>query len=481
MSTVFSVILAGGSGSRLWPLSRAAYPKQIFKLDDEYTFFQQTFLRLSSVIDDKNIITCTNMKQASAIKEQLKVLQEKFCRKNEYKLLTEPLCKNTAPALTLAVKYIQENLKSLTLSSPIILAVPADHIIPDREQFAKIIEKGIKLAEEGYIVSFAQPAETIDENFGYIKTRKNAKIEEITSGALKVAKFIEKPSTKEEKEELKGKFYINTGLYMFKAETYMNEIKKYAPHILKIIEKDKINKSIPSVSLNTYEELPDISVDYALMEHSKKIAAIPFDTQWKDIGSWDAIYEISEKDKNGNYFFGKTIDIDSENSMVYSTSKTVATLGLKNVVVIETEDAILVCDKDNTNGIKNIYKKLNGKNTTAKEIHKTVYRPWGYYTVLEEGFGFLTKCIVVNPNAKLSIQLHHHRSEHWIMLEGIATIIKGNKTYKLEAGNSIDIGIEEIHSLQNEGNEQLKVLEVQQGDILDENDIERLEDIYGRA
>lgn len=480
MATVFSVILAGGSGSRLWPLSRETYPKQMFKLDDEFTLFQKTFLRLCTVIDDKNIVTCANMKHASAIKEQLKNIQEKFCRQKEYKLLTEPLCKNTAPALTLAVNYIKDNL-TISSQSPIILAVPSDHIIPDRDEFAQIIEKGIKLAKEGYIVSFSGETDTIDENFGYIKTRKNAKIEEIEPNALKAVKFIEKPTTKEEKNELKGKFFINTGIYMFSAETYLNELKKHAPNIFKAFEQQDIERTIPSVPLKTYEHISDISIDYALMEKTKKLVTIPFNTQWNDIGSWDAIYKIANRDEKGNYFVGKTIDIDSENSMVYSTSKTVATLGLKNAVVVETEDAILVCDKENTNGIKNIYKKLNGKNTTAKEIHKTVYRPWGYYTVLEEGTGFLTKCIVVNPNAKLSIQLHHHRSEHWTILEGLATVVKGNKTYRLEAGNSIDIGIEEVHSLQNLEGEQLKVLEIQQGDILDENDIERLEDIYGRA
>ena len=479
MATVFSVILAGGSGSRLWPLSRETYPKQMFKLDDEYTLFQQTFLRLATVIDDKNIITCANMKHASAIKEQLKELKEKFCRQAEYKLLTEPVCKNTAPALALAVKYIQSLM--LLNKSPIILAVPSDHIIPDRDKFAQIIQKGIKLAENGYIVSFSQETETLDENFGYLKARRNPKVNEIEADAFKVTKFIEKPKSKEAKAELKGKLYVNTGIYMFSAETYLDELKKQEPNLFNAINNEKITTTIPSIALNKYEHISDVSVDYAVMEKSKKLVTIPFKTEWKDIGSWDAIYEISTKDKRGNYFVGKTVDIDSENSMVYSTSKTVATLGLKDTVVVETEDAVLVCDKNSTNGIKNIYKKLNGKNTTAKEIHKTVYRPWGYYTVLEEGVGFLTKCIVVNPEAKLSIQLHHHRSEHWIIVEGTATVVKGDKTYTLEAGTSIDIGIEEIHSLQNLHNEQLKVLEIQQGDILDENDIERLEDIYGRA
>lgn len=476
MAAVYSVILAGGSGSRLWPLSRETYPKQMFKLDDDYTLFQQTFLRLAALIDDKNIITSTNVKHSSAIKDQLKQLKEKFCRKLDYKVITEPLIKNTAPALMLAVKYI-ESISS-DAGNTVILAVPSDHFIPNKFEFAKLIEKGINLAKQGYIVSFSKTSNKTDENFGCMKARKNAKLAEITPEVLKVTSFIEKPDTK---NNLKGKIFINTGIYMFTAETYLNEVKKYVPEIYNLLKDEKITNEIPSVSMNVYSKMPEISVDYAVMEKTKQLVTLPFETEWKDIGSWDAIYEISQKDENGNYLAGRVIDIDSKNSLVYSNSKTVATLGLENAVVVETEDAVLVCDKKNLNGIKKIYKKLSGKNTSAKEIHKTVFRPWGCYTVLEEGIGFLTKCIIVNPNAKLSLQLHHHRSEHWIVLEGEATVIKGDNTYTLEAGKSIDIDIEEVHSLQNHGSEQLKILEVQQGDILDENDIIRLQDIYGRV
>lgn len=480
MAAIYSIILAGGSGSRLWPLSRTMYPKQMFKLEDENTLFQQTFLRLSSLIDDKNIITTTNVKHASIIKEQLKTIQEKFCRNTEYKMLTEPVSKNTAPAICLAVKYISEQ-KTFSKESPVILVVPSDHIIHDRETFTSILEKGIKLAKEGYIVSFSTKTDDINENFGYIKARRNEKVSLIEPDALKVSSSIEKPETKDIKTKLKGQMYINTGMYMFTAETFLNEIASYSKDIFKIINSAKITTSIPSIEMNIYDKITDISIDYALMEKSKKLVTIPFKTEWKDIGSWDAIYDINKKDENGNYISGNAIDIDSKNSIIYSTSKLVATMGLKDAVVVETEDAVLVCNKNEINGVKKIYKKLNGKNSEAKDIHKTVYRPWGYYTVLENGNGFLTKCIVVNPDAKLSLQKHNHRSEHWIILEGEATVIKGEETYKLPAGESIDIDVKEIHSLQNFGTEQLKVLEIQQGDILDENDIERIQDIYGRA
>ncbi len=480
MAALYSIILAGGSGKRLWPISREMYPKQFLKLDNENSLFQQTFLRLASVIDDKNIITTTNVKHASIIKEQLKLLKEKFCRKSEYKMLTEPISKNTAPSLSIAVKYIRD-IKSFKKDSPIILAVPSDHIIYDRELFASLIEKGIPLAKAGYIVTFSTKTDEINENFGYIKTRKNSKLSEIEPTALKVSSFIEKPTEKESKEFSKGQFFVNTGMYMFSAETFLSELEKNSKEIYKIIKDEIIKDSIPSIPLNIYDKMPEISIDYALMEKSKKLVTIPFEIDWKDIGSWDCIYEIGKKDENGNYIEGNAIDIGSKDSMVYSTSKLVATMDLKDTVVVETEDAVLVCNRKKINGVKSIYKKLSGKNSTAKEIHKTVYRPWGYYTVLEEGTGFLTKCITVNPNAKLSIQKHFHRSEHWIILEGEATVIKGDETLTLSSGDSVDIDIEEIHSLQNLGKEQLKVLEVQQGDILDENDIERIQDIYGRA
>lgn len=479
MASLYSVILAGGLGSRLWPLSREMHPKQMLKFNEDVSLFQQTFLRLASIVDDKNIITSTNIKHASIIKEQLKTMQEKFCRNIEYKILTEPLIKNTLPALCLAVKYI-DSLKSFSKESPVIIAVPSDHIIKDRETFAQLIEQGIPLAQNGYIVSFSTKTSEINENMGYIKARKNASVSEISEKALKVINFTEKPDKKKIKETLKGQLYVNTGIYMFTAKTFFSELENYAKDIYKIIKNEKVTCEIPSVPLSVYEKMPEISIDYAIMEKSKKLVTIPFEIKWADIGSWDEIYNLGKKDSKGNYITGNVVDIDSENSMICSTSKLVATMGLKNSIVVETKDAVLVCNKNDTDGVKRVYKKLQGKNSSVKEIHKTVYRPWGYYTVLEDGTGFLTKCITVNPNAKLSLQKHHHRSEHWIILEGEATVIKGDKTLTLKSGDSVDIDIEEIHSLQNLSKQQLKVLEVQQGDILDENDIVRLQDIYGR-
>ena len=478
MTAIYCIILAGGLGSSLWPLSRQMHPKQMFKTKlEKNTLFQKTFLRVASVVDDKKIITTTNVKQVSDIKQQLKELQEKFCRKDAYKVLTEPDIKNTAPSLAMAVKYIKE-IKTFSKESPIVLTVPSDHYIPDREAFAQVIEKGVALAKEGYIVTYSSKANTINENFGYIKARKNTKIAAMVPEALKITEFIEKPSRKKDKETLKGKYYINTGIYMFSVETFLSELEKYAKELYALIKDADVTSEIPEVPLSVYEKMPSISIDKAIIEKSKKLVTVPFNQEWKDIGAWNTIYDLGEKDENGNYKEGNVLDIDSENSLFYSTSKLIATLGLKDTIVVETEDALFVCDRNKPEGVKKIYKKLSAE---AKEVHKTVYRPWGCYTVLAEGEGFLTKCITVNPNAKLSLQKHFHRKEHWIVLDGEATVIKDCELYKLSSGESIDIGIEEIHSLQNLGREQLKVLEIQQGDILDENDIVRLQDIYGRV
>ncbi len=476
---LYSIILAGGQGSRLWPLSREMSPKQMFKINSEYSMYQQAFLNLSGIVDDKNIITAANIKFVSDIKNQAKVLKEKFARKSDYIVLSEPVIKNTAPAIAMSVKYIKDN--SPFNENPVIIVVPSDHIYSDRILYNESLLKGIKLAENGYIVSFVSQSSEINENFGYIKARKNSKINEIEPEALKVTGFIEKPSTKAQKSEFIGKFYINSGIYMFCADTFFEELKKYSPEIYNNIINLTISDKIPSIPLSVYEKMTDISIDYAIMEKSKKIAAVNLETKWQDIGSWDAMYEVLNKDSKGNVVSGRVIKKDTENSMIFSTSKLTAAMGIKNTYIVSTDDALLVCDKGAVDGIKKIYKKLNKNNLKTKEIHKTVYRPWGCYTVLEDGVGFLTKCITVNPDAKLSLQLHHHRSEHWVVLEGEATVIKGSETYTLKPGESIDIDKEEIHSLQNLNKEQLKVIEIQQGEILDENDIERLEDIYGRV
>lgn len=477
---LYGLILAGGSGSRLWPMSREMYPKQLLKICGNSTLFQTTFKRLVNNVDDKKIFSITNVKHSSNVKMQLEEMQKKFCRKSDYKIITEPVGRNTAPAIALATQYIKKHAGRG--KDPIILVVPSDHIINNELEFSNTIEKGVKLAKEGYIVTFGVTPQKIDTGFGYIKTGKNAKLQKFVKSALKVNEFKEKPDNETAEQYVKsGKYFWNSGIFMFKSSVILTEFKKYSPEILNILKTSELTDKEPTIEYEIFKNMPDISIDYAVMEKSKKIALLPLDCDWNDLGSWQAIYDVSKKDKNGNYITGNVIDVDSENSMIYSNSKLITTIGLKDTVVIETEDAILVCDKNRTQDVKKIYETLKDKNDLTHQIHKTVYRPWGFYTVMQQGEGFLTKCIGVNPNAKLSLQKHFHRSEHWVVLEGKALVVKGEQEYELLPGDSINIAIEEVHSLQNPYDKPLKVLEVQKGDRLEEDDIIRIEDIYGRA
>ena len=483
VSNIYAVILAGGSGSRLWPLSREVHPKQLMKIDYNYTLFQAAFMRLINCVDDKNILSVTNVKLESQVKTQLKEMQDKFCRKSSYRIVTEPECKNTAPAIALSIKYIEKLQKDRnSKEDPIIVVVPSDNLILDNEKYCKAITDGIKLAQDNYIVTFGVKPDKADTGLGYIKAKNNRKIRAVAQNGMKVEEFVEKPDIVTATEFVDSdRYYYNSGMFVFKASVMMAELKKLQPEIYNIIKHAKISSQIPTIPYQDFKDMPDISIDYAIMENSKKLAMIPLESDWKDVGSWEAVYDISEKDDDGNYMMGNVLDLDSKDSLVYSTSKLVTTIGLHDTVVVETEDAVLVCDRARVNDVKKIVSHLKEREDETQYSHKTVYRPWGYYQILNTGKGFLTKCIYVNPGAKLSLQLHHHRCEHWVVLEGKAFVIKGEDSFELDKGESIDIDIEEKHSLQNPYEEPLMIMEVQQGDILDENDIERFEDMYGRV
>jgi mannose-1-phosphate guanylyltransferase/mannose-6-phosphate isomerase len=477
-SNLYGVILAGGSGSRLWPLSREMHPKQLLKLAKDTTLFQSTFLRLNNIILDENIITVTNVKHSEDIKLQLNELNS---RNKNCKVVIEPLGRNTAPAIGLATFYIlKEMLKDK--SDPIIIVAPSDHMIKDENTFTTALNEGIKLAEAGHIVTFGIKPDKPDTGYGYISTIIDKSIEKITLDGLKVQEFKEKPDAVTAEMYLnEGTYYWNSGIFMFKASVLLNELDKYCPEIISILKDSTMESSGPTVKFEIYENLPDISIDYAVMEYSKQIALIPIDCGWNDMGSWEAIFDMEKKDDKNNFISGNVIDIGSENSLIYSTSKLVTTIGLKDTVIVETEDAILACNKNRTQDVKKIFENLKENNDQACIIHKTVYRPWGFYTVLQRGDGFLIKIIQVNPKAKLSLQMHYHRSEHWVVLAGIAKVRKVDDDIILNPGDSIDIPATAKHSLENPGIIPLKIIEVQNGDYLEEDDIVRFEDLYGRA
>ncbi len=462
---MFGIILAGGSGSRLWPLSRDLYPKQLLNLNSDKSLVQTTFERLNKFIPADKIISTTNTKHLSIIKMQLKELTENPI------VLSEPETKNTAPAIAIATKFITQNYGD----DEIILVVPSDHLIKDEKSFADSIEKGISLAQKGYIVTFGVKPSYVETGFGYIQTSQP-----VDTG-YEVKTFVEKPDSKDaEKYITEQNCFWNSGIFMFKASTMLKELENHAPEIYSVLnELDFRGKN--EIPYLTFTQMPNISIDYAVMEKCNKIAMVKLESDWKDIGSWQSIYEISPKDENNNVMVGHVLDMGSKNSFVYASSKLVATIGLENAVVIETEDAILACPKDRTQDVKQIYETLKQQNDDTHSVHRTVYRPWGFYTVIAQGKGFLTKIIHVKSGQKLSVQSHNHRSEHWVVLSGNAKVVLEGKEMILSSGHSVDIPVKAIHSLQNPFEEDLEIIEVQKGDLLVEEDIIRYEDMYGRV
>ena len=463
---MYGLILAGGSGSRLWPLSRELYPKQLLNIENSESLLQATFSRLKECMPAENIISITGVKHSPNVRFQLSSIVDMPV------VLSEPIAKNTAPAIILASKYLSDTTKS----DPIILVVPSDHMIKNTEAFTQTVKEGEKLAEQGYIVTFGIKPTYPETGYGYV----NISDTNLEAG-YKVKRFVEKPNVELAKKYIAdGNYFWNSGIFMFKASTLLAEASKCAPDIYGLLKNFDFTKSseIPYIE---FEKMPSISIDYAVMEKSDKITLVQLKSDWNDLGSWKSIYDVSKKDENGNVKIGHVIDEGSKNSFVYSSSKLVATIGLEDVVVVETEDAILACKADKAQDVKKIYDTLKTQNDETYKVHKTVYRPWGYYTVLGEGKGFLTKMIQVNPGQKLSVQSHNHRSEHWVVLEGTAKVVLEGKEHILSPGHSVDIAVKEIHSLQNPYDETLKIVEVQKGDILIEEDIIRYEDIYGRV
>ena len=459
---MYGLILAGGSGSRLWPLSRELYPKHLLNIiQDSESLLQSTFIRLKECMPETNIISMTGVKHFSNVKYQLSSVAENPV------VLSEPIAKNTAPAIILATKYITE----VSNEDPVILVVPSDHLIKDITGFAQSVKEGEKLAEQGFIVTFGIKPSYPETGYGYINS---------TDG-VKVNRFVEKPDEELAKKYLAdGHYYWNGGIFMFKASTLLSEAEKCAPEIYNLLKNFDFTKS-SDIPFTEFDKMPNISIDYAIMEKSDKIALVQLKSDWNDLGSWKSIYDVNKKDENGNVLVGHVLDEGSKNSLVYSSSKLVATIGLEDTILVETEDAILACKMEKSQDVKKIYESLKKQNDETHKIHKTVYRPWGYYTVLAQGNGFLTKMIQVNPGQKLSVQSHNHRSEHWVVLEGKAKVVLEGKELILSPGHSVDIPVKAIHSLQNPFEDIIKIIEVQKGDLLIEEDIIRYEDMYGRV
>jgi len=461
---MYGLILAGGSGSRLWPLSRELYPKQLLKLNSDKSLLERTYERMMSVVDVNNILSVTNSKNYGDVRAILSKFSDKIT------ILPEPVAKNTAPAVAIAAKYVLDKKHD-----DIILVAPSDHLIEDTIGFKKTVQKACKIAEEGYIVTLSQKPKNNSDRFGYILTSTP-----LLDG-FKVAEFREKPSKEEASELIKNEnCFWNCGIFVFKASVLMNTIKECADDIFGVTEKFNFSKN-EDINYVEFDKYPAISFDYAILERAKNIATVELECDWNDLGSWEAVYDINKKDKNKNVKIGSVIEKNCKGSILYSSGRVLAGIGLDNTVIVETNDAVLACHKDEVESVKEIFEKLKETKNDTHRIHKTVYRPWGYYTVLDQGEGYLTKLISVSRKGQLSLQSHNFRSEHWVVLSGCARVTLGEKTFMLKAGASIDILVKAIHSLANPYDKELRIMEVQKGDKLSEEDIIRYKDIYGRA
>ncbi len=456
------IILVGGSGERLWPVSRDLYPKHLLKLYGSKTLLQNTFELAMSVAALKNIYTITNVRQTVDTKLQIQDL----CKNPT--IISEPMSKNTAPAIASVLTFLKKE------KDDIVVILPVDFSIEDKEAFIDVINKAKNIAKNDYIVAVGIKPVYAESGYGYIKTG-----EKIKQGR-KIESFIEKPSCESIQEYLKDEnFFWNCGIYVSKISVLMNAFKEFMPEIINNMKTSMFDEN-NKIDYEIYEKMPSISIDYAIMEKVSNMAFVELNTNWHDYGSWLAVYNNENKDSKGNVVHGNVLLDKVKNSFVYSSKELVAVSGMQNTVVIETEDAVLVCDKSKAANINDIVKELKKKNDETTLVHKTVFRPWGFYTCLNRGKGWLSKIITVLPGHKLSLQSHNFRSEHWIVLEGTAFILLNGEKHSLSSGKSINIPVKAKHSLQNHTKEPLKILEVQKGDYISEEDIIRYEDMYGR-
>ncbi len=470
---MYIFILAGGKGTRLFPFSREDYPKQFIKFGNDKSFFQKTFIRALSLTDVDNIFVITNKDYKFHILHQLKEIGESI---NPENIILEPVGKNTAPAILYGIKHL-EGIKDFTLKK-IITVFPSDHLIKNEEKFVNYLKEGEKIAQKGFIVTFGITPDKPETGYGYIEVDTNKPYEE----GYTVRKFHEKPDLDTATVYVsKDNFFWNMGVFMFSVETFFRELKKYRKDVYDFFS----NRNLEQI-INDFGSLPDISIDYAVMEKTDKAVCVPADIKWSDVGSWDSVYEISNKDRGGNVKKGEVMFFDCKNSMAISEDKLVIGEGLEDIFVINSDDVVLVIKRGKSQSVKNIVSKLkkNKEFSRLTEEHKEVFRPWGKYITLEEGFRYKIKRIVVNPGESLSLQMHYHRSEHWIVVKGTAKVIFEEdgeiKEKFIHENESFFIPKTTKHRLVNPGKIPLEIIEVQVGEYIDENDIIRFEDDYGR-
>lgn len=467
---ILPVIMAGGSGSRLWPLSRQQFPKQFLRLLGNDSMLQTTANRLSGINHAPALVIC-NEEHRFSVAEQF--------RSNAIKtsgIILEPVGRNTAPAIALAAFQALKNG-----DDPLLLVLAADHVIKDESAFCASIEQATQFASANKLVTFGIVPTAPETGYGYIKRGDSQNM----SSGFSVSQFVEKPDLSTAKEYLtSGQYYWNSGMFLFKASAYLSELKTHRPDIFLACEHamadTQSDLDFIRLDKSAFEACADDSIDYAVMEKTENAVVVPMDCGWSDVGSWSSLWEVSDKDEFGNACRGDVINIDTRNTYINASEKLVTTIGLDDAIVVETKDAILVAKQSEVQQVKKIVEKLKAEERSEWQHHREVYRPWGKYDSIDNGKRFQVKRITVNPGEKLSIQMHHHRAEHWIVVTGTAKVTNGDKDILLTENQSTYIPVGVIHALENPGKVPLELIEVQSGSYLGEDDIVRFEDRYGR-
>lgn len=470
---IIPVIMAGGSGTRLWPLSRQHYPKQLLKLFGDRTMLQQTLLRLVGLPELGPPIVVCNEEHRFMVAEQLQEINQR-----DAVIMLEPSARNTAPAIALAALQARELDKN-----PTLLVLAADHIIRDVDEFQRVVGLAVNAAEQGFIATFGVSPLSPETGYGYIKTQQE---EGVAQDFVPVEQFVEKPDLPTAEQYLAaGCYFWNSGMFVFKTDVFLSEMEQYSPDVIVAAEHARTlairDLDFIRVDKESFALAPNISIDYALMEKSQKVVCVTLDAGWSDVGDWKSFSELSDKDLAGNSFIGDSIDIGSNNTLVFSQDKLVATIGVSNLMIINTPDAVLVADKSCAQQVKSVIAQIQQQKRNEHLQHREVFRPWGCYDAIDTGERYQVNRIRVNPGASLSLQLHHHRAEHWIVVKGTALVQKGEDVILLSENESTFIPIGSRHRLSNPGKIPLEIVEVQSGSYLDDDDVIRYEDSYGRS
>jgi mannose-1-phosphate guanylyltransferase/mannose-6-phosphate isomerase len=463
------VILSGGAGTRLWPLSRELHPKQLLSLVGPQTMLQETVTRLTGLDVTAPIIVC-NEAHRFLVAEQMRAIK---CQPRA--IVLEPARRNTAPAIALAAHAAL----AADQGDALLLVLPADHVIRDVSALHQAIGVASAAARRGALATFGVVPNAAEVGFGYIHRGK------LDGGAYRIAEFVEKPDLQRARQFFSsGEYYWNSGMFLFRALRYLEELEKFAPDIATICRSAFAGASrdldFTRIDARTFQSCRAESIDYAVMEKTEDAVVVPLDAGWSDVGSWDALHAATESDEHGNALHGDVILEDTRNCFVYSGSRLVATVGLVDHVVVETKDAVLVVPKARVQDVKKLVEKLQARGRYEHSLHREVFRPWGSYDSLDNGERFQVKRLVVHPGGVLSLQLHHHRAEHWVVVSGTARITRGEETFLLEENKSTYIPVGVSHRIENPGQIPLHIIEVQSGSYLGEDDIVRLEDVYGR-